>query len=345
MLPSSSQHSRMAAIDLIYAAHGALLRDLAECSGRHFQGLAQAARHFSSSLSSRQRRHLLNMDAAFNVVRHVTRPKIDTEHASILSAVRSSVCRAPAVVGVVAGVSTSDDSAAADSPSWSPCSASPALFDIFDVRSDSASQTEVSMANALVSGDPDVLVSIAVNNACASLAADVQVRAEELDALAGDPLPPDVGLCDGLLPSVPGDVPVTFLDVVAVDECRRLMARLLVSWNRLATEIKSLANPVDYDLYDTFLSNFTLGLVDFLKLSKMGDSCLMIDFVVVADHVASQVVFGCDGWLAHLASSHCTLASWNLDIFDERLNLLSYFLARFVVAFDEAVFAFVDADG
>ena len=237
-------------------------------------------------------------------------------------------------------------------------------------------QTDSDLTNSVISGDPEILLQIAVHNAAAALHAALQPRLAELSLLLAGalaPLPPalvvvestegdcisgldvahsQVGndaslvLSPGLgLPPVPDVVPATFLDGVAVDECRRLMARLLVSWNRLVTEIKSLANPVDDDLNDIFLSNFTRGLMDFLRLSKLGDSCLMIDFVVVADHVASQVVIGCDGWLAHLASSHCTLADWNLGIFDERLNLLSYFLARFVVAFDEAVFAIDDADG
>ena len=80
----------MTAVDLIVDAHGALLRGISECSGQHYQGLSQAARHFSRTLTSKQKRYLCNLDTAFNVLRHVTRPKITQEHATIMHMVRAS---------------------------------------------------------------------------------------------------------------------------------------------------------------------------------------------------------------------------------------------------------------
>jgi len=300
----------MAAIDLVYEAHGALLRDLAVCSGRHFQGLSQAVRFFSSSLSSRQRRYLTNLDATLNVIRHITLPKISMEHTFIMEAVRTS--SGPVSDDKLDAMidTASDDSASAESPSCTSWSASPALFDIFDVRTDSAAQTEVSMANARVSGDPDVSVATAINNAFASLAVVVQGRAAELGALAGDPLPPVGDSLADLPAPVLDDLPDDPLDLAAVYACRRNLARLLVSRNRLAAEIKAMAMVVDDDFNNTFLSNFADGLRDFLWLSTMGDSFLIIDLAVLAYHLASQVIIGSDGWLAHLASAHSALLAW-----------------------------------
>ena len=62
---------------LLAAFHGRLLRQLSARAGTHFQGLAQAARHLSKGLDTRQRRFLLNLGTAHNASRHVTTPLLE----------------------------------------------------------------------------------------------------------------------------------------------------------------------------------------------------------------------------------------------------------------------------
>ena len=57
---------------MISATHAEILRLLAANTGIHFQGLAQAARSKHLGLSTKTRRHLTTLDAAHNLVRHIT---------------------------------------------------------------------------------------------------------------------------------------------------------------------------------------------------------------------------------------------------------------------------------
>ena len=65
----------MTAVQLLLDCHGQLLRELSVASGRHFQGLAQAART-SPWLSTRTRRRLRELDCTAAFIRHVTKPLI-----------------------------------------------------------------------------------------------------------------------------------------------------------------------------------------------------------------------------------------------------------------------------
>eukprot|EP00929_Paragymnodinium_shiwhaense_P047488 TRINITY_DN24088_c0_g1_i1.p1 TRINITY_DN24088_c0_g1~~TRINITY_DN24088_c0_g1_i1.p1 ORF type:complete len:242 (+),score=36.35 TRINITY_DN24088_c0_g1_i1:80-805(+) len=58
---------------LIFELHGKLLRAVAAAANQHFEGLGQASRCKALKLSSRQRRKLTQIDAAFQIVRHITK--------------------------------------------------------------------------------------------------------------------------------------------------------------------------------------------------------------------------------------------------------------------------------
>ena len=60
------------AAELIAATHAGTPRLLANTTGIPFQGLGQAARTKSLCLSTKLRRHLTHLDAAHNLVRHIT---------------------------------------------------------------------------------------------------------------------------------------------------------------------------------------------------------------------------------------------------------------------------------
>eukprot|EP00421_Protoceratium_reticulatum_P060472 CAMPEP_0168487520 /NCGR_PEP_ID=MMETSP0228-20121227/67680_1 /TAXON_ID=133427 /ORGANISM="Protoceratium reticulatum, Strain CCCM 535 (=CCMP 1889)" /LENGTH=157 /DNA_ID=CAMNT_0008504143 /DNA_START=58 /DNA_END=528 /DNA_ORIENTATION=+ len=69
----------MAALDpelLILAAHGRALRLIASEAGRHFQGLGQATRYLK--MVNPLRSKLLNLEAAYNTIRHITGPSVET---------------------------------------------------------------------------------------------------------------------------------------------------------------------------------------------------------------------------------------------------------------------------
>ena len=73
---------------LLLAAHGTLLRLLAAEAGEHFQGLAVAARR--STLSAPLKRKLVNIDVAFNLLRHITEPSVDAFVAEVRDALHGS---------------------------------------------------------------------------------------------------------------------------------------------------------------------------------------------------------------------------------------------------------------
>ena len=62
---------------LLAASHARLLRILVAQAGCHFQGLSQAGKFFSDTLSGRQRKFLKNLELAHHVCRHVTVPLLD----------------------------------------------------------------------------------------------------------------------------------------------------------------------------------------------------------------------------------------------------------------------------
>ena len=56
---------------LIYSLHRRLLSDTSNAAGRHFQGLRQAERHFRKELSAKSSKHMVNIDVAYSLVRHI----------------------------------------------------------------------------------------------------------------------------------------------------------------------------------------------------------------------------------------------------------------------------------
>jgi len=75
---------------LLADTHARVLRLLADATGLHFQGLAQASRHKSLPLTSKQRRQLLQLDVAANWARHITSVKCADFIDTIAVAVRSN---------------------------------------------------------------------------------------------------------------------------------------------------------------------------------------------------------------------------------------------------------------
>ena len=59
--------------DLVANHHGEVLRLLSSHAGRHFKGLQIAGRHFRAVLPSRTMKALNRLDAAFAVLRHITK--------------------------------------------------------------------------------------------------------------------------------------------------------------------------------------------------------------------------------------------------------------------------------
>jgi len=74
---------------LIFALHSELLRGIADATGRHFQGLAQASRQLPG-LAARQRRALLHVDISYNMVRHMSAPRSRACVFNILGALHSA---------------------------------------------------------------------------------------------------------------------------------------------------------------------------------------------------------------------------------------------------------------
>eukprot|EP00401_Gymnodinium_catenatum_P032278 CAMPEP_0117571396 /NCGR_PEP_ID=MMETSP0784-20121206/59725_1 /TAXON_ID=39447 /ORGANISM="" /LENGTH=231 /DNA_ID=CAMNT_0005369545 /DNA_START=187 /DNA_END=879 /DNA_ORIENTATION=- len=231
------------------------------------------------------------------------------------------MCSVRASVGSLAGVkpfdsrvdSSSDESDTSGSLACTACPpASPELFDIFEASAEAAVQTDAALDSSCISVEPDVIVSIAVSNAIASLVAFVHDRLPELERLAGEPLPRHVPSSlagdPSPLPGIDEGRPIADRD--AIDSCRRHMARLLVSWNQFAADVKSSAMPSCGCLDDAFLHTVGDALTEFLLCSNITDPSLMIDFAVLADRLASQVVIGDGGWLAHLASAYSLLQDW-----------------------------------
>mmetsp|Transcript_14432 Transcript_14432/g.30306 ORF Transcript_14432/g.30306 Transcript_14432/m.30306 type:complete len:200 (-) Transcript_14432:459-1058(-) len=93
------------AAPMIMEFHGLLIRDVADALGDHVQGLAQASRTQrvgKYAFCSRTRRRLKELDSAFNLLCHVTRPRflefhrevMDQLSASCASRVSSRTCTA-----------------------------------------------------------------------------------------------------------------------------------------------------------------------------------------------------------------------------------------------------------
>ena len=72
-----SQCGAMDAAGLLAQGHATLLRTLSAGMGRHFEGLAQAARSHPS-LPRSLKKKLIQLDSAHNYARHVTKPLIDS---------------------------------------------------------------------------------------------------------------------------------------------------------------------------------------------------------------------------------------------------------------------------
>ena len=64
------QHS--SSVHLLFSLHSSVLLRASDTVGRHFQGLGQISRCKELSLSSRARRKIRDIDAAFNIIRHIT---------------------------------------------------------------------------------------------------------------------------------------------------------------------------------------------------------------------------------------------------------------------------------
>ena len=60
---------------LVNELHGKLLRQLSAQQDEHFQGLQQAARHLRQRrlVDAKTAKRLIELDAAFNINRHITR--------------------------------------------------------------------------------------------------------------------------------------------------------------------------------------------------------------------------------------------------------------------------------
>ena len=69
----------LGAIALIQQAHGQALRSICRRCNQHFSGLAQASRFLrqEGKGTTRFHRQLSHLDIAFNISRHVTKPRID----------------------------------------------------------------------------------------------------------------------------------------------------------------------------------------------------------------------------------------------------------------------------
>ena len=85
VFPAPGDSSSMDASALVFAVHGALLRHLAAASGVHYQGLQQAARHLRTAVPPQLVRRLMHLDAAYNVVRHITGPSCQALLAEVVA--------------------------------------------------------------------------------------------------------------------------------------------------------------------------------------------------------------------------------------------------------------------
>ena len=60
----------------MYEAHAEAVQVASACLGKHYQGLGQVSRDRAATLSSRARRKLRDMDACYNVFRHITQHSV-----------------------------------------------------------------------------------------------------------------------------------------------------------------------------------------------------------------------------------------------------------------------------
>ena len=63
-----------AVLSLVQLALHHALHILCNSAGCHFEGLAVASRHLKKQLSFSQQRRLQNLDIAYNLTQHITRP-------------------------------------------------------------------------------------------------------------------------------------------------------------------------------------------------------------------------------------------------------------------------------
>mmetsp|Transcript_70905 Transcript_70905/g.219184 ORF Transcript_70905/g.219184 Transcript_70905/m.219184 type:complete len:230 (+) Transcript_70905:92-781(+) len=73
-------------VSLLASAHGTLIRALSGHVDRHFQGISQAARLYSKVLSSKQKRHLINLGTVCCYLRRVAAPFVHDFQKGILIA-------------------------------------------------------------------------------------------------------------------------------------------------------------------------------------------------------------------------------------------------------------------
>jgi len=211
---------------IIADTHSKLLRGLAHASGRHFTGLAQAARHIRALniIDSAMSTKLIRVDYAHNLSRHITLPsasKFVTElldhvhraprapHAQHDAVEQHSSTRPPTSASTAVGDTPSLHAAAASpasaaavsSPRVDTCDdfflVSPPPSDAGDTEelfpvsaSSSGCQTIIHSQNSIVVDDPAHLVVTAMVNTCARISFDLQPRVDELARLSAAALAP-----------------------------------------------------------------------------------------------------------------------------------------------------------
>eukprot|EP00401_Gymnodinium_catenatum_P052254 CAMPEP_0117500888 /NCGR_PEP_ID=MMETSP0784-20121206/23010_1 /TAXON_ID=39447 /ORGANISM="" /LENGTH=377 /DNA_ID=CAMNT_0005296115 /DNA_START=49 /DNA_END=1179 /DNA_ORIENTATION=+ len=171
-------------MDLNADLHARLLRLLSDQAGRHFQGLAQASRWHRHRLSQAQARRLRNLDVAFHVLRHVTRPSVEAFFLDIQGVVDLSSTGSPSLLGPVVYHIASDGESTGDGDSDSSEDTTRAS------SASSGAQTTTDLANSIVSGDPETLVHVAVHNAAVSIYDALQPRFAKFSELHADALVP-----------------------------------------------------------------------------------------------------------------------------------------------------------
>ena len=87
----------MNAFLLICELHNLLLRELSKDAGMQFQGLQQAARfdRLKKRLGNNMAKKLANLDMAFNIMRHLTKPGVQEFACGIFSAISQGAAENP----------------------------------------------------------------------------------------------------------------------------------------------------------------------------------------------------------------------------------------------------------
>eukprot|EP00401_Gymnodinium_catenatum_P066589 CAMPEP_0117601554 /NCGR_PEP_ID=MMETSP0784-20121206/77096_1 /TAXON_ID=39447 /ORGANISM="" /LENGTH=355 /DNA_ID=CAMNT_0005404287 /DNA_START=77 /DNA_END=1140 /DNA_ORIENTATION=- len=346
----------MDASALVFDAHGQCLRLLTSFSGRHASGLAQAAR--SAPLTARLRRKLIRLDSAFQVVRHITLPSVQSLVNNVVDELAGAAPSLPPASPVqhffVGSDAASTASDIVDDPDTDietetaenlytaenlDTACSDGGIALVKPPATTQTQTEHSDNGIVILQDPADLIATFQAQVFATLRADLVARSAAVAASLAAPLLP--ACAPAIAPVVPPAVvktqPITpvnsdidITDRGVLHHVRASMVRLLVTSNRwrrgILDEFLSLDGTNMLDL--SRVPDVRSALEDLLSLRGRAGGGWVFPRAAIVDFYADKILPCTSSWTAHCDEVSDMLTEWGFPDSMASLHITHFAMHR-----------------